>query len=70
VLIQLGDLVRDKVTRFEGVAIGRKDYLYCSPEIWIQPTTCKEDGLPMEPVYFDEARVELVTSRNLAGFKW
>lgn len=54
--IQLGDLVRDKVTKFEGVAIGRKDYLYCSPEIWIQPTICKADGGPMEPVYFDEER--------------
>lgn len=69
-LIRLGDVVRDKVTGFQGVALGRKDYLYCSPEIWIQPTTCKDDGTLFEPVYFDEARVEVVTARNVAGFKW
>lgn len=69
-MIKLGDKVRDKVTKFQGIAIGRKDYLYCSPEIWIQPETCKDDGTMLDAVYFDEDRVEVIEGRNVTGFKW
>lgn len=58
--IKLGDRVRDKVTGFEGIAIGRSTWLYGCERIGIEPTTLDDGGLPIEPVFFDEQRILLV----------
>lgn len=60
--IKLGDVVRDTITGFTGVAIGRSVWLYGCERIGIEPAELR-DGRPMDPVFFDEQRVEVVASR-------
>ena len=61
--IELGDLVRDKITGFTGIAIGRSIWLYGCERIGIEPTVLR-DGMPMEVVFFDEQRVETVEDNS------
>ena len=64
-MIQLGDRVRDIVTGFEGVAIGRLESLFGVTEIKIQPETLEENsGKPIESVWFEESRVIVSDSNN------
>lgn len=57
--IKLGDRVRDTYTGFEGIAIGRTEWLYGCTRITIESTTLK-DGSPIKPESFDEQRIELI----------
>lgn len=54
-----GKLVRDKVTGFEGVVIGRCDYLYGCSQYGIVPKVDK-DGKTGEVHWFDAGRIEVV----------
>ena len=58
--MKLGDRVRDKLTGFEGIAIGVSHWLYGCSRVGIEPTTLGSDGKPIEPVFFDEMRIEKV----------
>ncbi len=58
-MIQLGSKVRDIYTGFEGIAIARSDWLYGCSRVSIQPIKLK-DGKPVDDVWFDEQRVEVV----------
>lgn len=56
--IQLGDEVRDSLTGFRGIAIGRCTWLVLGrTTIGIQSTTALKDGVPIDPVWFDEVRI-------------
>lgn len=55
--VKLGSRVRDNLTGFEGIAVGRTDWLFGCSRIGIEPTTLK-DGKPIEAQWFDEQRVE------------
>lgn len=57
--IILGNRVKDIYTGFEGIAIGRTDWLYGCSRIAIEPTELK-DGKPIDVVWFDEQRVQIV----------
>lgn len=59
--IKLGSTVRDVYTGFTGVAAGRTEYLYGCARIMIEPRELHE-GKPMDPVWFDEQRIELVAA--------
>jgi hypothetical protein len=60
--IELGDVVRDKVTGFEGVAIGVTTWLHGCRRITVQPRALK-DGRPIEPLSFDEPQLEIVETK-------
>lgn len=57
--IGLGDLVRDRITGFEGIVIGRTEWLRGCDRVTVQGREL-HDGKPTEPVSFDVPDVELV----------
>lgn len=58
--IEIGDLVRDKVTKFEGIATGTYDFMWGCRRISIQPRTLKDDGSVKDDHVFDEPQVEIL----------
>jgi hypothetical protein len=59
VMIQLGDRVRDKITGFKGIAVGRTEWLHGCTRIIIEPEELK-DGKTIENQWFDDKRVEVL----------
>jgi hypothetical protein len=55
--IPLGSLVKDKITGFKGIAIGRTAWLHGCSMIGIQSSILHE-GKPVEVQWFDEQEVE------------
>lgn len=59
--IKLGDLVKDKITGFEGVAIGFAQWLWNCDIACVKPTVLK-DHSPIESCWFDVPRLRVVTA--------
>ena len=59
-MIKLGSKVRDTLTGFEGIAVGRTEWLFGCARVTIEPDRLTKEGLPIEAQWFDEQRVELV----------
>lgn len=57
--IQLGNKVRDKVSGFRGIAIGRAVYLNGCTHIMIQPTLDK-DGKYVDAHWFDDVQLQIL----------
>lgn len=57
--IKLGDLVRDRMTGFEGVVVCVSQWLYGCRRITVQPKELRE-GKVVDNVSFDEMQVEVV----------
>jgi hypothetical protein len=55
----LGKKVKDKISGFEGIAIGRCEYLMGCNQIGICPTVDK-DGKRQDVQWFDEGRIEVI----------
>lgn len=62
--IKLGDKVKDKVTGFEGIAIGLTTWLHGCRRVTIQPQELK-DGKPIEAISFDEPQIEIVKKKKV-----
>ena len=60
-MIKLGDRVRDNISGFSGIATGRCEYLYAGLSVMVTPEEMR-DGKPVEPQWFDERRLSLVTT--------
>jgi hypothetical protein len=60
----LGDLVKDKVTGFQGVIIVRTEWLNGCRRYSVQSQELK-DGKPMDAVGFDEDGIELVEANKV-----
>lgn len=58
-MIELGQEVRDRITKIKGIAIGRTQWLYGCERITIQPQGSK-DGKPPESFTVDEPQVEVI----------
>jgi len=54
--MKLGDRVKDTLTGFEGILVGKTEWLYGCIRVSIEPTELK-DGKRIEPDWFDEQRV-------------
>lgn len=55
----LGKKVKDKITGFEGIAIGIIDYLYGCQQVGITPQVDK-DGKTGDTNWFDIGRIEII----------
>lgn len=59
--IELGKVVRDKVSGYEGVCTSRVEFMTGCVQYAIQPKVDKDGKLP-DVVYFDEGRLEMVSA--------
>jgi len=57
--VELGDIVKDRITGFKGVAIGITKWLHGCRRITVQPEGMK-DGKPLETATFDEPQIDVV----------
>jgi len=57
--IKLGYKVRDIITGFEGIAIGRTDWLYSCARIGVRSETM-EKGKPINDQWFDVQQLEIL----------
>jgi hypothetical protein len=62
--IKLGTKVKDKVTGYTGLVIGRTDWLYGCLRYTVQSQDMK-DGKPVEAMCFDEASLEVLGEPQL-----
>jgi len=62
--LKMGNIVRDTITGFQGIMIGRTDWLYGCSRIGIEPTDLDKDGKPRDPAWFDEQRIVTVEDRS------
>jgi hypothetical protein len=58
-MIQLGKLVRDKVSGMSGIATSRTTFLNGCIRIAVQPKIDKDEKLPDEK-WFDEDQIEII----------
>lgn len=63
--IQLGSTVKDTISGFKGVAIGRCVWLYGCVRVIVQSQELK-DSKPVEPQWFDEAQVQVIAPPSKA----
>ncbi len=56
---QIGDRVRDRITSFEGIVIGKSHWLTGCDTVGIRPEEL-HDGKPIEVQYFDVTRVKIL----------
>ena len=64
-IFKLGDKVKDSITGFEGIAIGKCEYLNGCISIQVKSQELK-DGKTIEAEWFDEQRLT-ATSKAKAG---
>lgn len=62
-MIELGDRVRDRMTRFDGIVIAITEWLYNCRRITVQPTDLDKDGAVAKTESFDEDQLEIVEKR-------
>jgi len=65
-MIKLGDKVKDKITGFSGIVIGRTNWLNGCITIGVQSAEMK-DGRPVDSVWFDEQRVDSTSTATTGG---
>jgi len=67
--IQLGDLVRDIISGFEGVITGKTEWLNGCVRYMLEPRSLDKDGNRVAANWFDSAQVELVTKAVIPSFE-
>lgn len=65
--IPMSAMVRDMVTGISGMVVARSTLLGGSPEIGIQPKGLKENGSPLDALFFAENRVEIIKNTEEQG---
>ena len=65
--INLGDTVRDTITKFTGVAIAKYAYLNGCIRFEIQPAKLDKDGKPIESRIYDVQQLKLIKSAKPAA---
>ncbi len=63
--IKLGDLVKDIITGFTGIASSRTEYLFGCVHIGITSNRLDKDGIPIGAMNFDEQRVVRIDQRDV-----
>ena len=65
-MIKLGCEVKDKLTGFTGIAMGRTEYLYGCVSIAVLSSKLK-DGKPADWVWIDEQRLTVLSKAKAGG---
>ena len=63
--IKLGDKVRDRVTGFKGIAVGKTTWLTGCDRITVQPEGVTKEGKLFETFSFDVDTLEVVGTRKI-----
>ncbi len=63
-MINLGDKVKDSVTGFTGIAIGRTEWLHGCNRFIVQPAVNKSGVIP-ESSTFDEPQLVVITKKKI-----
>lgn len=63
--INLGDKVKDSVTGFTGIAIGRTTWLHGCDRIIVQPDGLTKEGKMFENGSFDEPQLIVITPKKV-----
>lgn len=63
-MIELGRVVKDIVTGFEGVAVARSTWLFGCVRVGIEPRTLQDKGKAPDAIWVDEQRVEYVETEK------
>lgn len=63
-MIDLDVRVRDRLTGFQGVAVGRAEYAHDTPSIQI--AYCDHNGMP-QTIWLSESRLEQITEAKTSG---
>lgn len=58
--IELGDLVRDTISGFKGIAVGRTKWLFGCDRITIHPQGITKDGKTFDTQSFNEPQLEVI----------
>jgi len=58
-MIKMGARVRDNITGFEGIVIGRSEWMHGCARCAVQSNTLK-DGVPIDAEWFDDQRLEVI----------
>lgn len=61
----LGQLVRDKITGFNGIVVARTEYLTGCSRYSVQSRKLDEKGKPQDWLAFDEDQLELKTKEPI-----
>lgn len=68
-MLILGERVSDRITGFKGIVVSRREYLYASPQVLVQPETIGDDGAPQEAHLFEESQLERICdSKHVPNF--
>lgn len=66
--LKFGDIVRDRITGYQGVVVARTRWLNNCDRLSVQPREVK-DGKPIEARSFDEPNLEFVEGTDIKVFK-
>lgn len=59
--IELGSLCKCRITKFEGICVGRAEWLYACTKVMVQPKEIvKDTKLPVDSQWFDEPQILLI----------
>lgn len=64
--IELGWKVKDKISGYEGIVIGRTEWLHGCTRVTIQAQELK-DGKPIDSCTFDEPQLDVLTAQSIMG---
>jgi hypothetical protein len=64
--IQLGDKVKDTITGFSGIAIGKTLWLHGCTRIVVQPTKLTKDGETVEAQSFDQPQLKILKPKAVS----
>jgi hypothetical protein len=67
--IQLGIKVKDRITGFMGIAIGRTVWLSGCVRVGVQNQKLNKDGQVLEAVWIDEQQLEVVGQKKFSERK-
>ena len=68
-MANLGDLVRDEVTGFTGVVLGRAQYLYEATTCRVHPRELQENGARRDAPWIEEDRLVVIEEHAIVGFR-
>jgi len=63
-MVTLGDLVKDKVSGFKGIAVSRHSYLNGCDRISVQPLVEKKTGKHLDSCTFDEPQLVVLSTKQ------